>query len=220
MNEKNTNLQSNGLTPKKSNASIIIILLLLIIVIGLGVACYLFATDKIVLNKENETTTTNVVTTDDNKTITWYELDDNENYGNGLYASLKFFTYGNKLYVNVDDVKVDDKSVISNKENINGKDAIVLLDNVDKFYIVEEGNSGYEFAFAIVKDELYYIENIKSNNNKILSSIKVSGVTNVKEVISESSVCEDECESSSIEAYAVLADGTKFNLFNFLDSLN
>ena len=201
---------------KNNKIKIIAMALLSIIIIGATISLfYVNKNQEINKLKEKNTSSTTSSTTpkkDPNSNVEAISIENTDYYESDCgvaYYIPEFIIYEDVLYAGIDEKSDLTKNLKT--IDINNRKGYKLIDNVENAFFVEEGQCGFQFAFASGKDgKFYYINNYRLSKSKILEVLEIKELKNIKEV-------ESLEEDDAICAYAKDKNGKEYRLDDIID---
>lgn len=202
---------------KNQKIKIIAMSILSIIIIALSISLFYVnrngENDKTKTNNNKSTTTSSTTPKKDATNYVEAISVDNNDYFESqcgvAYYIPELIVYEDTLYAGIDEKNDLTKKLETIK--INNKKGYKLIDNIREAYFVEEGQCGYQYAFASGKDgKFYYINNYRDSKSKMLEVTLIKELSNIKTV--ESREGED-----SIDAYAIDEKGKEHSLIDIIE---
>lgn len=202
---------------KNQKIKIIAMSILSILIIGLTISLFYVnrnsENDKTKTNNNKSTTTSSTTPKKDATNYVEAISVDNNDYFESqcgvAYYIPELIVYEDTLYAGIDEKNDLTKKLETIK--INNKKGYKLIDNIREAYFVEEGQCGYQYAFASGKDgKFYYINNYRDSKSKMLEVTLIKELSNIKTV--ESREGED-----SIDAYAIDEKGKEHSLIDIIE---
>lgn len=196
-------------TAQNKRLLLIISLLIIVIIIMLSIIIYLLTKS----DSDNKEYSNNNIPTTIKPTMKLHEITKNPDYEESMCGTQYFFgelmLKDNTLYAVIDENNEYTKDISTT--SVDGKKVYKLMDNIKKAFFSENGQCGYNFAFASGIDvQFYYINNFNISLQEKLSVTLVEELKNIDRL-------ESREVDGAINSFAIDSNGKEYEMSKIID---